>query len=367
MNLEKKFEKYFSTYSLNRNSKIAVAVSGGVDSLSLALLLKRNHQNLIALIINHGIRTESPLECMKTKEWLKKNNIQSKIIKITAPCPESNIMAWARNERYEALSNYCHKNGIIHLFVGHHENDNKENLALDMKEIKEISSINKIRVYRPLLNCKKQELYDYLRKLKQDWIEDPSNINMKYARGKIRVHGLSSSKKNGLEKIYNISILPIGVASFKIENNNRELLKNSLQKILPVISGKELPVRSAKIEILTDSLSNNVNKINNLNHCVIIKRDNFIFIGKDKKYCDEEIHLNKKQDLNWDNRFKIKAKKNISILPYYKTNFSKYKSLPKRILNSIPVIKHKNNYYEIENTDLAEVIFTPPKSLTYMT
>ena len=75
--------------NLNKNfifekfPKIAVAVSGGPDSMALVFLLKswslKNNGSLIALIVDHQIRKDSNLEAKIIKKYLIKYEIESKI------------------------------------------------------------------------------------------------------------------------------------------------------------------------------------------------------------------------------------------------------------------------------------------------
>ena len=84
---EKNFNNYLNTnFIFEKRPSVAVAVSGGPDSMLLSYLLnkwiKQYKGKIIALLINHGIRKESSEECNTTKKNLKKINIQSKIINV---------------------------------------------------------------------------------------------------------------------------------------------------------------------------------------------------------------------------------------------------------------------------------------------
>ena len=68
LNFEKTLEKFFF---YEKNPRIAVGVSGGPDSLALVILLnrwiKKKKGQLIALVVDHGIRKESFSESLQTK------------------------------------------------------------------------------------------------------------------------------------------------------------------------------------------------------------------------------------------------------------------------------------------------------------
>ena len=78
-NIEKK-------YTFEKNPSVAVAVSGGADSMSLLFLvnafIKYKKGNLMALIVDHRIRKNSNQEAKYISTYLKKNNITSQILTV---------------------------------------------------------------------------------------------------------------------------------------------------------------------------------------------------------------------------------------------------------------------------------------------
>ena len=85
--LQKQFNQNLNkNFLFENNPKIAVAVSGGPDSMALTFLLqnwiKNNNGTLIAIIIDHQIRIASGIEAKQVKKNLDKLKIKSKIIKI---------------------------------------------------------------------------------------------------------------------------------------------------------------------------------------------------------------------------------------------------------------------------------------------
>ena len=76
------FEQKIEKLLPDIKEKIAVAVSGGADSLCLTLCLnsfcKKNGIKLLALTIDHKIRKESTAEAKKVHSFLKKQKTLSK-------------------------------------------------------------------------------------------------------------------------------------------------------------------------------------------------------------------------------------------------------------------------------------------------
>ena len=148
---------------------IAVAVSGGPDSMALIFLLqawiKQKNGSITALIFDHKIRTESFTEAKIIKKYLNKININSVIIK----APKNKVLKFsmneARNNRFNGLIKYCKSKKILHLFFGHHYDDNLETFLTrrvsgsnleGLSCIDSFSIRNKISIIRPLLKFTKR-------------------------------------------------------------------------------------------------------------------------------------------------------------------------------------------------------------------
>lgn len=213
-NIEEVFKNFFI------KKQIAVAISGGCDSVALTFALndfcKENKIKIYALTIDHGVRKNSKIEAKKVGELLKKFNISHKILSIPKKeIPQKNIEANLREIRYKMLSDFCKKNHIEFLFVGHHLGDIAENFLIrlfrgsgldGLSPMQEISEINGVKIMRPFLEISKDELKNYLIEKNISWFEDETNDDEKFLRNKIRKFLASFDDKNLLEKrIYNAS------------------------------------------------------------------------------------------------------------------------------------------------------------------
>ena len=117
----KKISKIYNEFSSSLKAKedLAVAVSGGPDSLALAYLTKcyslKNKIKVKYYIVNHKLRKESSLEAKIVKKVLRKISIQCTILNWNGKKPSNNIQAIARDKRYSLLVNECKKNNIKYL------------------------------------------------------------------------------------------------------------------------------------------------------------------------------------------------------------------------------------------------------------
>jgi tRNA(Ile)-lysidine synthase len=244
-NFSKNMEKFFS---IKDDIKIAVAVSGGSDSLALLYLTNAwmgSKGEMAALIVDHGLRPESTLEAYEVSVQLNNDNIKHEILKWeNFSTPSSNIQAKARNARYHLLLNWCKNNGYDSLLVAHTLNDQIETFFMNLARgsgldglsgIKEKTNINGIDIIRPLLNVEKSDLQKYLICRKINWIQDPSNYNEKFTRVKIRkfidqhlMEGLGL-KKNIFYKRINSTINHIARAKTYIEANIDDIISKAVK------------------------------------------------------------------------------------------------------------------------------------------
>lgn len=178
---------------------LAVALSGGADSMALALLLRdwvaKRGGSLLALHVDHGLRPESGKEAAWLVRNLKAEEITVRVLRWKGEKPESAIQEGARRMRYDLLEKSCRRAGILHLAAAHHLEDQAETFLMRLSRgsgsdglaamAPERNSRN-LRLIRPLLTVPKARLIAFLAKRRQPWIEDPSNRDERFSRVRIR-------------------------------------------------------------------------------------------------------------------------------------------------------------------------------------
>ncbi|MDV7339117.1 tRNA lysidine(34) synthetase TilS [Terasakiella sp. A23] len=179
--------------------KVCVAVSGGADSLALCLLAKdwadSQNRQIIAVSVDHGLRTESADECAWVAEILKNRGIEHHTLNWQGEKPITGIQAAARKARYDLMAGWCADHGVKDLLVAHHLDDQAETFLMrlargsgvdGLSAMKSETTWGAVRILRPLLNVPKSDLEAYLRDQNQSWLEDPSNQNEDFDRVKVR-------------------------------------------------------------------------------------------------------------------------------------------------------------------------------------
>ena len=276
---QKKISKIYNEFSssLKVKENLAVAVSGGPDSLALAYLTKcyslKNKIKVKYYIVNHKLRKESSLEAEWVKKVLRKIDIQCVILNWNGKKPSKNIQALARDKRYSLLANECKKNDIEHLLVGHHLNDLYENFLIRLVRgsgLNGLISFSKntkyrdqnLNIIRPLLNLEKKDLLYISNEVFNFFVNDPSNINEDYKRTRIR-NLLQSLKKEGL----NIKKLKLTINNLKDSDKSIKFYVNrNLKKNTVFLKKKNIYILSCNFfdqshEIIFRSLTNIIQKL----------------------------------------------------------------------------------------------------------
>lgn len=178
--------------------KIAVAVSGGADSMALALLASDWASTagiqLHALTVDHGIRPESARESRQVAGWMAQRGIAHTILTHTGGM-NGNLQAAARDARYRLMAEWCAEQRFSHLMLAHHQEDQAETYLIrlgrgsgvdGLSAMHPVRTQNGLTLLRPLLGIPKAELLATLQARGQFWLEDPSNRNPDFTRTHMR-------------------------------------------------------------------------------------------------------------------------------------------------------------------------------------
>jgi tRNA(Ile)-lysidine synthase len=210
--------------AVNRSTslpRLAIALSGGLDSVVLMDVICRLHQTekttsakqasqeitvprILAFHIHHGLQKAADEWLLFCEALAKKYKIgfDFRLLHIDTQSNSGNIEARARALRYEALTELCAYHGIEDLLLAHHQNDQAETVLLQlmrgagvvglssMPESRTLTTFTEqassITLWRPLLRLSREELEAYAREHKLKWIEDPSNQSSKFRRNAVR-------------------------------------------------------------------------------------------------------------------------------------------------------------------------------------
>jgi tRNA(Ile)-lysidine synthase len=187
------FDQLFKPYK-----KIALAVSGGADSIAMLYMLYdwsiKAKKTLVILSVNHNLRLEAKEECEYVSNLAKSLGLESVILEWKHDGIFSNVHKKAREARYELMTNWCKENGLDALCTAHHMDDRCENFFIRISQgagilgliDKEKITYNDVAIIRPIFNSKKADLVKYLEDKKIKFYYDISNQDKKYLRTNIR-------------------------------------------------------------------------------------------------------------------------------------------------------------------------------------
>ncbi|GLJ29999.1 hypothetical protein SUGI_0593060 [Cryptomeria japonica] len=319
------FAKRMKMAGIKPHHRIAIGVSGGADSMALCILasqwkcteLGENAMTgayvigLEGFIVDHGLRSESSKEATCVQNWVSKIGIRCDISKCewpNGPPKQGHLEEAARNARYKILKDKCMQYRIGVLLVAHHADDQAELFVLRLSRHSGVAGLAgmafvsqlfadtssaysctcddySVLLVRPLLYFIKDDLYKICKDSGQQWVEDPSNRDLAFARNRIRslLNNFQSCKFRSevqtliagcrrvrevlnrtcdnlvkevlsLDAEYGYAVVDVHKLSARNVGDLR--LSRFLVLVLQFISQKQKPVRGRAIELLINYIRN---------------------------------------------------------------------------------------------------------------
>src|SRR5210317_735101 len=179
-----------------KESKLLIAVSGGLDSVVLVHLCKQTHLNITLAHCNFKLRglesdkdeafvfdlgesldLEVFTQSFNTVSYASKNKLS--------------IQMAARKLRYQWFEDLCNQLEFDYILTAHHADDNLETFLINLSRGTGLEGLTGIpelnnNTVRPLLPFSRQELEAFATTNALTWREDSTNLETKYLRNKIR-------------------------------------------------------------------------------------------------------------------------------------------------------------------------------------
>lgn len=185
---------------LNDRTKVLVGFSGGADSMALLCFTAKHlgKESVAALHVNHGLRgKDADADEAFCKKFCADNGIEFYVshIDVKKECGGSAIEETARKMRYAELYKTAEKTGAGAIALAHTASDNAETLIFNICRGCGISGLGipptrnekDIPIIRPLIECSRDEVIEYIEKNNLLYVTDKTNSDANYTRNFIRM------------------------------------------------------------------------------------------------------------------------------------------------------------------------------------
>ncbi len=328
--------------------ELAVAVSGGADSIALCLLAddwaRARAGRVRALIVDHGLRPESTDEARQVAAWLAARDIAATVLTWRGAKPVTDVQAAARTVRYRLMTGWCRDAGVLHLLVGHHRDDQAETVLLrlgrssgldGLAAMAAIVETPPVRLLRPLLGVPPARLQATAKAHGQAWIEDPSNRDPGFARVRLRnlapvlaAEGVTAQRlaaaaatlgraRGAMEAAVagllaaTVTVHPAGFclldpAPYRAAPD--EVARRALTRLVLCVGGGVYPPRGARLERLHRALADaELGAGRTLGGCRIVARRGRVLVCREAAVARGEVALGDNREAFWDRRFAVRA------------------------------------------------------------
>ncbi|HYU11993.1 MAG TPA: tRNA lysidine(34) synthetase TilS [Stellaceae bacterium] len=324
---------------------VAVAVSGGPDSMALAILAdrwaRRRGGEAWALTVDHRLRPESAAEAQIVADWLAGRAIPHEVLVWSDAKPASGIQEAARAARYRLLAAWCRERGCLHLLTAHHREDQAETHLIrrragsgidglaGMSAVREIPGL---RLVRPLLGVPKARLAAVLAAERQRFLSDPSNQNPAFERSRLR-QGRDAPDGAGLDRLSAelrdlgrqriarehalnallanaVRIHPAGFAVLDpaaLDIDETELAERLLGRVALCIGGAAYPLRRARLARLRAGLSDRPERARTLGGCRFVPWRGQLLVLRELAGAAPPVRIEPGTRAIWDRRFAIES------------------------------------------------------------
>jgi len=318
---------------------LAVAVSGGSDSMALVLLAdawaRERGGRVTALTVDHGLRADAAREARQVAGWLAALDIDHHILCWRGPKPRAAIQARARDARYRLLDDWCDGAGVLHLLAGHTRDDQAETLMMRLRRgsgpdglaaMGRERMLRHCRLLRPLLDVRRGALRDFLLARGQGWLDDPANADPRFERARLRTETLEiaalaeSARRYGqARQVLERETARLLAASCRFHAAGYATLSRgalaaapedprlrALARVLMAVGGLEHRPARRGVERLAMALGAETAPRLTLGNCLVTAADGAVRVFRERRNLPSPLVLDG-GPLHWDRRFRVAA------------------------------------------------------------
>lgn len=328
---------------------LALAVSGGPDSLALMLLARRwadslpQPPQLFVYSLDHRLRPEAADEVAVVLAEAERLGMKAHGLAWPGPQPEAGLQEAARLARYSLIGAAMREDGVEVLATAHHRSDQAETILMrlahgsgldGLKGMTMFAQVEGVRVFRPLLEVEPHILAALVAEAGLVPARDPSNHDTAYERIRWRAllpvlaeEGLDGA---ALARFANrmaeadlalsqmadaafaelVSLDGFGAASLPVATLTAlspAIGRRVLSRVLTIVGGRQKPRALGQVErlfeqIVKDSLPRGTTLLGAVTR---IKGEALVVAREPGRALPDERPLSPNSALVWDERFRI--------------------------------------------------------------
>jgi tRNA(Ile)-lysidine synthase len=175
---------------LASDDRILAAVSGGADSVCIALILKELGYQIAIAHVNHGLRGAASDEDETFTSALAER-LHVPFFSRRVLLAGGNVEAAGRDARKNFFKELAMQHGFTKIAVAHTRNDRVETFLLNL--LRGAGSTGLVSMpavsgstIRPLIETSREQVEAYLNEQGETWRTDASNFNLEFARNRLR-------------------------------------------------------------------------------------------------------------------------------------------------------------------------------------
>jgi tRNA(Ile)-lysidine synthase len=178
-------------------ARVLVGFSGGADSTCLLHMMKRAKVDCVAAHLHHGQRPEADRELARCAAFAESLGVP--IVTGKADVPQMaqdlgiGLEEAGREARYRFFDEAARQTGCARIATAHTRSDLVETVLLNLVRGSGMAGLAGIplergSVVRPLLPFTRRQTEEYCREQGLEWITDPSNSDLRFARARLRLN-----------------------------------------------------------------------------------------------------------------------------------------------------------------------------------
>ncbi|AXT19830.1 tRNA lysidine(34) synthetase TilS [Flavobacteriaceae bacterium AU392] len=313
------------------DSKLLIAISGGMDSVMLTHLCYQLKLNIVLAHCNFNLRgDESDKDESFVIEFAEDIGIEVFVQNFdTITYAKENklsIQMAARELRYDWFNDLVEQLEFDYILTAHHADDNLETFLINLSRGTGLEGLTGIpvvneNIVRPLLPFSRKDINKYLEFNKLTYREDSSNSSTKYLRNKLRHEVLPVLKEINPQLLESFNKTQNHLKdSLEIINDRIDTISN---KVIDVISEKEIHFNIEKIKKLDHSKAYlyellkgfNFTEWNDIYHLLQAQSGKQVYSSTHRLLKDREVLILTKKDINEKQIIYIKEKEKEIVTP----------------------------------------------------